>query len=130
MKKILFLVLFVLISAALADTAYGKSIELTEGSTPGGKIVLSSQGTAPSDPAAVQSEMQKLRPAIMGDPDVLKKIFGLLFSPDFQALVNDPEVMKAVRSFDVKALMANPKFVNAVNHPAVKEISQKIKQEK
>ena len=118
MKKIFFLVLLVLMSVTLAHTAYGK--------TPKGKSVSSSEGTLPSDHAAVQSEMQKLRPAIMNDPDILKKVFALLFNPDFQALAHDPEVMKAVRSFDIKALMANPKFMNAVNHPSIQEISQKI----
>jgi hypothetical protein len=130
MKKIPFLVLFVLMFVSLAHTAYGKKSGSTKRSTPKGKTVSSSQAALPSDPAAVQSAMQKLRPSIMGDPDIIKKVFGLLFSPDFQVLINDPEVMKAVRSFDIKALMANPKFINAVNNPAVKEISQKIEQGK
>ncbi len=128
MKKILFLVLFILMSVSLAHTAYGKKSGSAKKSAPKGKAVSSSPAVLPSDPAAVQSEMKKLRPSIMGDPDIIKKVFALLFSPDFQVLINDPEVMKAVRSFDIKALMANPKFINAVNNPAVKEISQKIEQ--
>ena len=126
MKKIPFLVFFVLMSFSLAHTAYGKKSGSAKKSAPKGKAVSSSQAAPSSDPAAVQSEMKKLRPSILGDPDIVKKVFALLFSPDFQVLINDPEVMKAVRCFDIKALMANPKFINAVNNPAVKEISQKI----
>jgi hypothetical protein len=158
MKKILLLVLFVSMFTALANTAYGKKIELTDGSVLDGEIVSFSEGkytvqnpslgmlqieaskvhsisessaasseeTIPSDPAVVQSAMQRLQPAIMDNLDIMKTVVSLISSPDFRALVNDPEVMNAVKSLDVKTLMANPKFINAINNPAVKDIEQKL----
>jgi hypothetical protein len=164
MKKILFLVLFVSMSALLVGTAYGKKIELTDGSALEGEIVSFSEGkytvqsaslgtlqiedskvrsisstdqaavdssgaAVPSDPAAIQSEMQKLQPAIMSDPNIMKTVAGLVSNPDFQALVNDPEVVNAAKSLDLKTLMANQKFVKAINDPAIKEIDQKMKEQ-
>ena len=76
----------------------------------------------------IQSEVQKLEPAITGNPDIMKAIPGLLASPDFQDILNDSEIQKAAKSMDIKALMANEKFVKAANNPAVKEIGQKLKE--
>jgi hypothetical protein len=164
MKKILLLVLFVSMSALFACTAYGKKIELTDGSTLDGEIVSFSEGkytvqspslgtlkiedskvrsitsagqpavasseeTVPFDPAAIQIEMQKLQPAILGNPNVMKIVVGLISNPDFQALANDPEVVNAAKSLDLKTLMANQKFVKAINDPAIKEVDQKIKEQ-
>jgi hypothetical protein len=81
----------------------------------------------PPDAAALQTEIQKLQPAITGNPDIMRTIAGLISDPDFQALFKDPEIMNAAKSLDIKTLMANEKFVNAVNNPTVKEIGRKIK---
>ena len=43
------------------------------------------------------------------------------------AMPTDPEILKAAKTMDVKALMANQKFVNAIKNPAVKEIDKKLK---
>jgi len=82
---------------------------------------------ASMDETEVQSEMQKLQPAITGNPEVMKTVTGLTSDPDFKTLIEDPAIMNAAKSLDVKALMANEKFVKAANSPAVQEIRQKIK---
>jgi len=81
----------------------------------------------PTDAASAQNEIQKLQPLIAGNPDVMKTIAGLMSNPEFQALLHDPEILKAAKTMDVKALMANQKFVNAMKNPAVKEIDKKLK---
>ena len=164
MKKSFFLAVFVLLFGSLVSTAYGKSIELTDGSILDGEIVSFAEGkytiqspslgtlhiedskvrsihnvaqpvavfskeAVPLDPAAIQSEMQKLQPAITRNPDIMKTIAGLISNPDFQALLKDPEVMNAAKSLDLKTLMANQKFVNALNDPTVKEIDRKIEKQ-
>ncbi len=86
-----------------------------------------SKAPANLDDATIQNEIQKIQPAITGNPDIMKTVAGLVSDPDFQALFKDPEILSAAKSFDIKTLMANPKFIQAVNNPAVKEISEKIK---
>ena len=82
---------------------------------------------AASDTVDVQSEMQRLQPVITGNPEIMRTVAGLISDPDFKALLEDPAIMSAAKSLDVKALMANEKFVKAVNSSAVQEIKQKIK---
>ena len=73
---------FIWMSVSLAGTASGKEIELTDGNTPDGEIAASFREALSSGPAAIQSAVQKLRPSLMNDPDILKKVFSLLFSPE------------------------------------------------
>ena len=89
----------------------------------------SSAGGIPLDPAAIRNEVQKLQSKITGDPDTMKAVAGLVSKTDFQDLLKDPEIMNAAKSLDIKTLMANEKFVNAVNDPAIKKIGQKVKAE-
>jgi len=97
---------------------------IRKGNEPGG---TSPQDVTSLDKTTLHNEMQKLRPAITGNPDIMKTIAGLMSDPAFQALFKDPEIMNAAKNLDVKALMANPQFVSAVNHPAIQEIRQKLK---
>ena len=91
------------------------------------------QAAAPSkkdiaslDAATIQSEAQKLQPAITGNPEIMKIIPGLIADPDFQTLFKDPEIVNAAKSLDVKTLLANEKFVKAMNNPTVREITAKV----
>ena len=61
-----------------------------------------------------QSEIQKMLSGIVGNMDALKALPGMFASPDFQAILKDPEVIKAVKSMDVKAFMANEKVVQFI----------------
>ena len=87
----------------------------------------SQKDVASLDAATIQDEVQKLRPAITSNPDIMRIISGLISNPDFRALFKDPEIMNAAKSLDIKTLMANEKFIKAINNPVVKEIKQKVK---
>jgi hypothetical protein len=165
MKKIFFLIVFVLSAGSLVYGGQKSKIELTDGSILEGEIVSFSKdhytvkssilGTlkiedskvrtihrvdasgmsskndmASLDTAAVPSEALKLPPAIAGSLEIMKAIPGLLASPDFQELLKDPEILNAAKSMDFKALMANEKFVKAINSSAIQEIRQKMKEQK
>ena len=79
------------------------------------------------DAATVQNGIQELQPAMIGNPDIMRTISGLISNPDFRDLLKDPEIMNAAKSSNIKALMANEKFIRVLNDPAVKEIRQKVK---
>ncbi len=89
---------------------------------------FSGKPALPADTAAGgASEVQKVQSMIAADPDMMKALPGLTGNADFQALLKDPEIMKAAKSMDLKTLMTNEKVVNAANNPAIQEISRKIK---
>ena len=81
------------------------------------------------DAAQIQSQVQKIQAVIASGPDIMKAISKLISDPDFQALLKDPELLKAARSMDMKALMANEKVVNLFSHPTLTELSQKVKEQ-
>jgi hypothetical protein len=165
MKKIFFLIFFVLALVSFVYAANQSRIELTDGSTVEGEIVSFSEGqyTIKSsslgdlkiegskvrsvrnagqpagfsqkdieslDAATVQEEVRKLQPKIMGNPDIMKSVAGLISNPDFRDLLKDPEILNAAKSLDIKTLMANEKFVNVINDPTIKEIIRKVEEKK
>jgi hypothetical protein len=55
-------------------------------------------------------------------------IATLANDPDIQAILNNKEVMDAVRSGDIKALTSNPEFMKLLDKPAVRAIIKKSTQ--
>ncbi|EFK08000.1 conserved hypothetical protein [delta proteobacterium NaphS2] len=79
---------------------------------------MNSQGISP--------ETESLQESMMNDQDVMSRIMTLQEDPKMQALLQDPEFMKAVYSGDIQALTANPKFMELLNNPEVREIQEKV----
>ena len=61
-----------------------------------------------------------------GDAELMKKILALQSDADFQAILNDPEIMKNINSGNYGALTANPKFLKLLNKSTVRDISKKV----
>lgn len=59
---------------------------------------------------ASQSAVQSLQSSISSDPGMMTKILQLQNDPDMQAVLSDPELMRAIQSFDLQALQNNPKI--------------------
>jgi hypothetical protein len=64
---------------------------------------------------------------MMNDKEVMSKIQSLQNDPEFMKILEDPEVMKAVTSGNVSALMANPQFLKLMNNSTVRDIEQKVR---
>lgn len=94
---------------------------------PGASSEMASKEIPLFDTATAQNEMQKLQPAVTGNPEIMKMISGLIANPDFQALLQDPEIVNAAKTLNIQALLANEKFVKAMNNPIITQISQKVK---
>jgi len=77
--------------------------------------------------ANVNSQMDSVKNQIVNNPEISKTVAGLVADPQFQEILKDPEIVKAVNSKDIKALMSNEKFMGLVNNPKVQEIKDKLK---
>jgi hypothetical protein len=71
-------------------------------------------------------EVRGLVTKMQDDDQIMTLINALKDDPEMQALMNDPQVMKAISAGDLSALMANPKFMELLNNPKVLEIQNKL----
>jgi hypothetical protein len=92
-------------------------------------------GGAVSGPLAAQSagggigpDVQGMVTKMQGDEEIMYLINSLKDDPEMQAILNDPETMKAISAGDLSALMANPKIMELLNNQKVREIQKKMGQ--
>jgi hypothetical protein len=127
-----------------------RRIELTDGSIIVGEIVSFSQGVytinsghfgvVKIDDSKIRaiesssggsgesslSDLQGLQHQIMGDPDLMSTILSLQDDPDVQAALQDQQVMSAVASGDIGALLSLPVFMKLLENPRIKEIARDV----
>jgi hypothetical protein len=60
------------------------------------------------------------------DQAIMEMIRGLKDDPSFRTVLEDPEIMRAVEAGDVAALMANPKFLQLLHNPTVRDIQNRM----
>jgi len=153
MHKLIALALFTTI---IASTSYGgdiKEIELKDGNIITGEVQSLANGMytirteslgsvkiedsrvlairprgqgSPSRPSDAGSQARSLEERMQADDEVMNKIRSLKDDPAFQKVLEDPELMNAVNTGDVAALMANPKFLQLLQNPAVQDIQKKM----
>jgi len=152
--KAVFAVVVLCLSLAFSFTAATatetREIELTDGSVVTGEVVslsggvytirsatlgtlrieaskirvIRSKGAVPSgdDLGRVKSLQNKM----LGDGEIMDSVRALQDDPDFQKLLEDPEVMKAVQTGDIAALLKNPDFMKLLNKQAVQDINRRL----
>ena len=96
-----------------------------------GKILSISQGSQPaissdSSMQAGQSAVQNLQTSIASDQGLMTSIRQLQSDPDMQAVLSDPELMRAVQSFDLQTLQNHPKIKKLMNNSNVQSIQQRV----
>jgi len=72
-------------------------------------------------------EIRSLQEKMMSDKEIMSMIQSLQDDPEFQKLLENPEVMKAVNSGDVAALMSNAQFMKLLNNSTLRDIQSKVK---
>jgi hypothetical protein len=152
-----FLILILLISAVTANAGEAREIELIDGSIITGEVLSLTGGicTIKSDSLgmikleeskirAIRAksagngarkdvvsesgvEIRSLQEKMMSDKEIMSMIQSLQNDPEFQQLLENPEVMKAVNSGDVVALMSNAQFMKLLNNSTLREIQSKVK---
>jgi hypothetical protein len=83
-------------------------------------------GEAQQTDLHINRETQALQQQMMNDEEILNMIQSLQNDPDFQQVLQDPEIMKAVSSGDIATLMANPKFMRILDNKTVRDIGTKL----
>lgn len=86
------------------------------------------QSERSSPPAA---EMDKVHVDVfqrrmVADPTMMEKIRALQDDPVFEDVLADPEIADAISAGDTTALMANPKVSALVDHPTVRELTNRL----
>ena len=84
-------------------------------------------GSQPAQSGISSGQAQSLQQKMMSDQEIMGLIQSLKNDPEFQKILEDPEIMKAVNAGDVSALAANPKFMKLLNNATVQEIEKKVK---
>ena len=73
-----------------------------------------------------QGDIQALQRRMMSDQDIMTVLLSLQNDPDFQAILQDPEIIHAVTFGDINALISNPKFMKLLKDPRVQAIKREI----
>ena len=127
-----------------------KVFELNDGSVITGEVISSNNGTftlkteslgtiriEASKIRAIRSTetggisedtVQALQEKMMGNEEVFAMILSLQYDPDFQAVFQDPDIMRAVGEGDIDALLSNPKFLKLLENPAIQDIEERIEE--
>jgi hypothetical protein len=77
------------------------------------------QSIAPSDLMGIQQQL-------LNNAEVMDLIKALQTDPQIQAILNDPQLVQSIAAGDAHALMNNPKFKALIDHPKIREISNKV----
>ena len=76
--------------------------------------------------ASIQQEIMAIQQKMIADESIIQLILALQNDPDFQDILQDESIMKAISSGDFNALMTNPKIVKLRNNSSVQEIKRKV----
>jgi len=150
MKSLFMIFLTLAIAAGMVTAAEMREIVLTDGTIITGEVVSltggvytvrsATLGTLRIEESKIRTirsknsagtsantggEVMSLQNKMMSDDEVMNMIQGLQNDPEFQEILQDPEIMKAVQAGDIAALTANPKFMRLLNNQAVKDIKNK-----
>lgn len=151
------LILILFTSAVTANAGEAREIELIDGSIITGEVLSlvggictiksDSLGTIKLDDSKIRAiraksaglgahkdavpvsgeEVRSLQEKMMNDKEIMILIQSLQNDPEFQRILEDPDVTKAVNSGDIAALMANARFMKLLNNSTLREIQGKVK---
>ena len=151
MKSLFMIFLTLAIAAGMVTAAEMREIVLTDGTIITGEVVSltggvytvrsATLGTLRIEESNIRTirlkdsvgssthtggEVMSLQNKMMSDGEIMNMIQGLQNDPEFQEILQDPELMKAVEAGDITTLVANPKFMRLLNNQSVKDIKNKV----
>jgi len=82
--------------------------------------------SAPSQGSNDFSGVATLKDRMLQDQGVMEQIRALQNDPEMQALLSNPDIIRAVQSGDYSVLVNNPAFLRLLNNARVKEIGKRM----
>ena len=89
----------------------------------GDAAVAAAGGLLSAQPAL---DVDALGMLMMENPAILSILQSLKSDPQFQSVITDPEIQRAINAGDYLSLMANPKILELMNHSMVKAIAGEL----
>lgn len=80
----------------------------------------------PAPALSAPAQLDAVQERIAADPALMQDITALQDVPEIQALLEDPEVMNAIRDGNLEALVGNPKLARLAADPRVQAIVRKL----
>lgn len=144
------ILVFLALAATVANAAETREIELADGSVITGEVVSLSGGIytvrsatlgtlrieaskvrvirlpGPAAPSDAGGQVKSLEDKMLGDSEIMDVLRALQNDPDFQKVLQDPEIMKAVQTGDIASLMRNPELLKLLNKQSVQDINKKL----
>jgi hypothetical protein len=96
-----------------------QSITSLGGAAPG-------EATGADSTALSQSAVDSIKSSIVSNPGVMSRILQLQNDPEMRAVLADPEIMRAVQSFDLQTLSNNPKIKALMDNDKIQSISDSV----
>jgi len=84
--------------------------------------------TQANDPYS--EKIETLRNKLTSDPETMNMINSLQNDPQIKDIINDPEIIKAIKSGDTNSLMNNEKLIRLQSNPVIQDIKRKTEEEK
>ena len=73
-------------------------------------------------------EIQALQQKMMGHEEIFAMILSLQNDPEFQTILQDPEIIAAISAGDISALLSNQNFLKLLENSTVQDISKMIEE--
>jgi hypothetical protein len=77
---------------------------------------------------SIAPQVEQLKERMQNDEGTMALVRALLSDPQMQALLNDPTVLRAAQSGDFDALLNNPDVMKLLANPQVQEIGKRMQQ--
>jgi hypothetical protein len=74
----------------------------------------------------MSGSLEQIQAQIASDPSIMSSVVELQSDPEMQALLADPEVMRAIQQFDLEALSRNPRIQKLMRSQKFKEIESRV----
>lgn len=73
-----------------------------------------------------QQEITNITQRMLSDGSVMQQIQALQNDPEFQDILKDESIMRAIHSGDFNALLSNPKIIQLMENATVQQINKKM----
>ena len=113
------------VRSALLGTLTLKDSDIRSIETP---AAASAGENAASAPSVAENQLDAVQHRILDDDGLMNSVTALKADPQFQDVLNDPDIMDALRAGNVDVLENNPKVRRLVDDPRLQDIVKKLGQ--